>query len=233
MTSVNKGLQELHRNLVAIEEFENELARGPKRIAASEKKLGAKDSEIAIQKELITNLRKSADQKTLQLKSNEARMIGLKVKLNEAKSNREYNIIKGQIDADTMANSVFEDEILEALETIDTANSRLQELKEELADAIEKKQSIEATVAKNRPGLESSLAAAQESLLVAESIMPGKHKEQYRRMMTAHGAGALFPVDDGYCSNCYGMLSPQEKVQLNTEQVIFCRACGRIMFHPA
>lgn len=233
MTSVTQGLQELHSNLVAIEEFEGELARGPKRIAAAEKKISTRESEIEAQKLVITDLRKSADQKTLQLKSNEARIVDLKVKLNEAKSNREYDIIKGQMDADAMANSVLEDEILEALESVDAADAQLQSLKKDLEEATQKKKSIEDDVAKARPGLEANLAAARESLKAAEAIMPAKHKEQYRRLVSAHGAGALSPIDDGCCTNCYGMLSPQERVQLNTEQVIFCRACGRIMFNPA
>ena len=70
-------------------------------------------------KEKLLELRKSADGKSLQLKSNEAKNLDLTAKLNAASSNKEYEIISSQIEADKMANSVLEDEILEALDKVD------------------------------------------------------------------------------------------------------------------
>lgn len=233
MTSVTQGLQELHSILLAIQDFETELQRGPRRIVASDKKVATKTADIEAQKLVITDLRKSSDQKTLQLKTNEARIIDLKVKLNVAKSNREYEIITGQMEADAMANSVLEDEILEGLEKVDQANERLQELKKELEEAIAKRKTVEKSIADALPGIESELAAARESLKDAEAVVPAKHKGQYNRLINTHGAASLASVDDGCCTNCYGMLAPQEKVLLNTHQVIFCRACGRIMYNAA
>ena len=233
MASVTQGLQELHSILLAIQEFETELARGPKRIAAAEKAVVKKTEEIDAHKQVIMDMRKASDQKSLQLKTNEARIVDLKVKLNEAKSNREYDIITGQMDADAMANSVLEDEILEGLEKVDEAEARLTELKKELEEAIERRKTVEAAVKNSKAGLESELVATKDSLKAAESVIPAKHKGQYDRLINTHGAASLAPVVDGCCTNCYGMLAPQEKVQLNTHQVIFCRGCGRIIFNAA
>ena len=97
----------------------------PRKIAAQEKLLSQKQAERDTLKESLTELRKAADGKSLQLKSNEAKIQDLQGKLNAAASNKEYQIISSQIAADNMANSVLEDEILEALEKVD---KRLQDI---------------------------------------------------------------------------------------------------------
>lgn len=231
MVTVTEGLQNLHRILVEIEDIQSELDRGPKRIAAAARKIGENEVKIDEQKALITDMRKAADGKSLQLKTNEARIVDLKVKLNEAKSNREYQIITGQMEADSMANSVLEDEILEALEKVDVADGVLTELKQGLTAAQERLKDVEKKVAAGIPGLEADMKAALEGRAEAEKIVPAKHRDQYQRMLATHGAATLAPVDEGCCSNCYGTLSAQEKVLLNTHQLIFCQACGRILFN--
>lgn len=232
MTTITEGLQTLHRILLEIEETEGELARGPKRISAAERKIAEKQAEIDAQKELITSLRKASDEKSLQLKTNEARIVDFKVKLNEAKSNREYNIIKGQMDADAMANSVLEDEILESLEKVDVAIVRQKEMATELEALTARKKDVEGKVAAKQDGLESALAESKAALAEAEKIIPSKYLEQYRRLQVAYGAATLAPIDEGCCSNCNGTISAQVKVQLNTHQVIYCQGCGRIMYNP-
>ena len=80
----------------------------------------------------------AADQKQLQLKAGEEKIKDLKRKLNAAASNREYQILKEQIAADEMANSVLEDEILEALEKIDQFQAKIAEAEAALAAARQK-----------------------------------------------------------------------------------------------
>lgn len=73
-----------------------------------------------------------SDQKQLLLKSGEDKIENLRVKLNAAASNREYQALKDQIAADQMAGSVLADEILEAMEKIDELAAQLAEQQQKI-----------------------------------------------------------------------------------------------------
>ena len=93
-------LPEMHQLHQKLEAVRNQLDRGPRKIAAQEKLLSQKQAERDTLKESLTELRKAADGKSLQLKSNEAKIQDLQGKLNAAASNKEYQIISSQIAAE-------------------------------------------------------------------------------------------------------------------------------------
>ena len=95
---------------------QEEMERGPRQLKARQQAIAQKLADLETQRQKHKALRMSADQRSLQLKSNETKIGDLKVKLNQAASNREFDIIRAQMEADTVANSVLEDEILDALE---------------------------------------------------------------------------------------------------------------------
>ena len=78
-------------------------------------------------KQKLKDQRGASDRKSLDLKTNEAKIADLQTKLNTSTNNREYDIIRGQIDADSSANSVLEDEILESLEKVDLCQTDIRE----------------------------------------------------------------------------------------------------------
>ena len=83
-------------------------------------------------------MRVATDQKQLQLKSDEQKIKDHRAKLNAAASNREYQILKEQIAADEMTNSVLEDEIIEAMEKVDQLQATIAEAEAALAAARQK-----------------------------------------------------------------------------------------------
>ena len=129
------GLAELHRLLLDSKEVQEQIERGPRQLKVRQQTISQKQAELDAQRQKHKTLRMSADQRSLQLKSNETKIADLKVKLNQAASNREFDIIRAQIEADTVANSVLEDEILDALEKVDAAQIDIKRLEEELARA--------------------------------------------------------------------------------------------------
>ena len=230
MNPTTEGLRKLYRLQGALQEVADKLTNGPRRIAAAEKKCAAKNEEHAAQKEAITELRKAADGKSLQLKSNEAKIVDLKAKLNMASSNKEYDIIKSQIDADEMANSVLEDEILDALEKVDAATQKLESIQDEQKALDAKMKEVEGKVREAEAGLNAEAESLRTQIAEAEKVIPEQMQSHYDRLVKAHASTALAPVDSNSCLQCFNVISPQERVQLNVGKVILCRICGRIMF---
>jgi uncharacterized protein len=230
MSTASAGLKHLHQLHIQLRTVQEKLERGPKQIQARRQFTERKQAELAARKEHLTNMKKSADSAGLQLRSNESKIADLRAKLNAASSNREFDIIKAQIEADTMANSVLEDEILEALEKVDETQQAVKGLEGEVAAAQQEEQRIAAEVAAAEPGLKQDAARLEESLRAAERELPGEVAQVYKRLVLAHGANALAPVENGVCGACHVGLAPQSRVDVNTGKILFCRSCGRLLY---
>ena len=110
---------EIHRLHQQLREVQEQMERGPRQLKLRQQATLQKQAELEAQKQKYKALRVAVDQRSLQLKSNETKIGDLRSKLNQASSNREFDIIRAQMEADTVANSVLEDEILDSLWGVD------------------------------------------------------------------------------------------------------------------
>ncbi|NNJ24409.1 zinc ribbon domain-containing protein [Alienimonas chondri] len=230
MTETAAGLSRLHSVHRDIARVREALARGPRQVRARRKAVQNKEADIAAMREKLVALKKSGDAKNLQLRTNEEKILGLKAKLNQASTNEVFAALRKEIDADTASNAVLEDEILETLDRVDAFSKEIQaaladrDKRSEDADALEKK------VAEEKAGLEEDLVALEKRLQQSESIIPSSLQVDYRRLVEHHGANAMAPVEDRVCTSCQTTVSPQQKVQLNMGEFVFCRSCGRLLY---
>ena len=228
--TADNGLAELHALHLASREVQDQIERGPRQLKARQQITLQKQADLEVQKQKHKALRVLADQKSLQLKSNEAKIGDLKVKLNQASSNREFDIIRAQIEADMVANSVLEDEILDSLEKVDAAHIAIKKLEEEVAHAKADEARVAGEISAAQPGLQSRLAELQKAIASAEARLPENVVVPYRRLVQAYGAGALASVDATICSSCYVSLPAQMVMQLRAGEVMFCKTCGRLLY---
>ena len=166
MSTPGGFLPELHQLHQQLQQVRERLDKGPKRVRAQENLLAQKTTERDELKEKLIELRKSADGKSLQLKTNESKIQDLKGKLNAASTNKEFEIINTQIQADQMANSVLEDEILEALENVDRCQQQIQKAEAAIEAQQQKVAETKAEVERDKEPLEAE--AATLSTAVAE-----------------------------------------------------------------
>ncbi len=226
----DNGLTELHRLLLALQEVQEQIDRGPRQLKVRQQTVVQKQSDLEAQKQKHKALRINADQKSLQLKSNEVKIGDLKGKLNQAQSNREFDIIRTQMEADTVANSVLEDEILESLEKVDAAHLAIKKLEEEVAHAKAEETRVAAEIAAAQPGYQARQAELNAAITAAEAKLPEDIRTSYGRLVQAYGAAALAHVDGNTCTSCYVSLPPQMVVQVRTGQIMFCKTCGRLLY---
>ena len=230
MTTAASGLRELHQLHVEHTGVLEQLEVGPRRVRANEALTAKKQGEADAEQTAVTDLRKASDERTLQLKTNETRLIDLRSKLNAASSNKEFDIIKGQIDADLAANAVLEDEILELYERVDVAQTRMSEIDAERDAAQSQHQQVVAEVAAAEPGLNQDREKLEQAISEAESILSHEVAERYQRLVKAHGPGAMAEVVEGSCTSCSIRLSQQLVVELALGQIVSCNNCGRLLY---
>ena len=229
MTPPGAGLKEIHDLRLRLQDVTDEIERGPRQIAARQQLLEKKKAEVESRRAKLKLLKVAADQKNLQLKTNEAKIHDLQGKLNAAASNREFDALRTQIAADKMANSVLEDEILEALEGCDTAQREIKELEQEVANVDAELGKFVASVKQKAPDLKVQAETLQTKVADFEKLLPSAIVPQYRRLVQSYGARALSPVHGTACGECFVGQRQQTIVELRSGKFIFC-TCGRLMY---
>ncbi|MCA9066445.1 MAG: hypothetical protein KDA96_25430 [Planctomycetaceae bacterium] len=231
-SELSVGLSHLQQLLAALETAEGKLTEGPRRVSLGERQVAAAEKAIEQQKDEITACRKRADDLNLRLKTKEAELLKLTGLLNQAKSNKEYDIVKGQIAAAQTAKGEIEDEALVAFEQTDAAQSALNDLRKALEQKKKELSELQKSVDAERPGLEAAVSELQGKITEAEKIIPdGDARVTWKRIRTAHGASALSAMDDGFCSNCSSRVTTQDSVRINMGDFLLCRECGRLLFN--
>jgi predicted nucleic acid-binding Zn-ribbon protein len=208
------------------------LQRGPKQIRAVEANVKHHEDLLAKAKEESKSLRMAVDQKQLQLKTHEGKIKELRVKLNGASSNREYQALLDQIAADEMSKSVLEDEILEAMETSDAFNRNIAEAEAALAAAQQKSKEIHATVAEQQPIIQADIGRVEAELYQNESTLPDDIRDLYKRIVRQKGEDALAVVENQFCGGCNQQIQLNVLNQVMLGQPVFCKSCGRLLYLP-
>ncbi|MEZ6124229.1 MAG: hypothetical protein R3C49_13790 [Planctomycetaceae bacterium] len=223
--------RQLHEFLQQLDDAQRLLAHGPKRIAAGEAKIAAAEQACAAQKDEIQRLKKAADASSLNLKSREAEVSKQMLRLNDAKTNKEYEIVQGQIAAARKAKEALEDEVLGMLTDVDSATAKLKQLQTELENAKQNLVTIKADVQQKEPGLKADAERLETEIKAAESVIPGgEPRSTYKRLKGAMSSSALAPLEETYCSECNTEATPQDVVRMNMAEFVLCRACGRILY---
>ncbi len=232
MSVTAAALRELHRIHQRLADLRDRLERGPKQVRAREAAVAQLDARLTEARDKAKQTQMSVDRKQLDLKAGEQKVLDLRVKLNQANSNREYQAFLEQIAAAEMAGSVLSDEILEAMERVDQLHVAVKEAEAQLAagkQELEKnKQAIEAAVATTR----ADLVQLESDLVTAEQALPADVKVDYQRVVRSKGADSLSSVDDGVCTGCGQQITLNMQNELSLSKLVFCKSCGRLLYLP-
>jgi uncharacterized protein len=224
-----RTLHRIHRQLADLNE---RLDRGPKQVRANDTNVKRREEDLHTLRDSLKEMRKAIDLKQLQLKANEDKIKDLKRKLNAAASNREYQILKEQIAADEMANSVLEDEIIEAMEKVDQFHPQIGEAEQGLAAAQQKAAQVHSEVDEQRPLLQADVQRLEGELKEAESVLPPLVKDVYERSVRQRGEDALAVIEDGSCGGCHQQVPLNVQAEVRLLHPMFCRSCGRLLYLP-
>ena len=230
MPSIGAQLQHLHQLLTQLRDIEDELARGPRQIKARQSRVEAAQATAGEKEQELKDARAEVDKKNLELRVKETHLIDLQAKLNAAASNREYDIIRGQMEADRAAKAVLEDEILEWLDRVDAGQKEVAEAKQHISDLEQDVRKFANEFEQKSVTLHGQLEGLRAQIAEAETAVPGEIKGQYRRLVEAHGADALASEEKGICTHCFVSLTTQSRVMLNSGKLMFCSSCGRLLY---
>ena len=230
MTATADILRTLHRIHRQLSDLRERLNRGPRKVKAHRAGVAQLESQLAETREKSTAARMASDNKQLQLKTGESKIVDLRTKLNVCSSNREYQALLEQIAADEMTNSVLEDEILEGLEKIELLQVSVSDAQAAVAKGRDELAKNEAKVRDESAQIHSEIARLETELTESETQLPSDFLTDYRRVVQKKGEEAMAAVEDGHCVGCYQKITPNMQSHLMMAQVVCCTACGRMLY---
>ena len=225
-------VRRLHEILLQVADIRGQIERGPKQMKVAEAKAQQARDSVAACKDQIKKNRMEADRKQLQQRQYESKLYEWQGKLNGATNNREYQAIKDQIAADTLANSVLSDEIFEILESIDSLQSKLVGLEGELKTIEEDSTKVLARIQERIGVLQGELVRFEGDLKKAEADLPEDFAAIYHPLVKTRAEEAFAPLDDRSCGGCNTGLPPRVVDQLRQGHPVPCSSCGRWLYRP-
>ena len=192
-------LRTLHRIHKQLSDLRERRDRGPRQIHAHEVGVKKREEELAKVREELKMMRKNTDAKQLQMKTNEQKIKDLGTKLNMAASNKEYQILKDQIAADKMANSVLEDEIIEMMDQTDAFGPKIAEAENILKVTQAKLASSKKEVDDQAALILGDIDRLEGELKQTEGELPEEIRVTYQRLARGMGEDAAprLPVVEG------------------------------------
>ena len=232
MSVTAAALRELHRIHQQLAELRDRLERGPKQVRAREANVAQLEARLAEARDKTKQTQLAVDRKQLDLKSGEQKVVDLRVKLNQANSNREYQSFLEQIAAAEMAGSVLSDEILEGMEKVDQLSAAAKDAEKNLATGKQEMEKTRHAVEDSAASIRADVTRLESELVAAEQSLPTDMKADYQRIVRSKGADSLSSVDDGVCTGCGQQITLNMQNELNLSKLVFCKSCGRLLYLP-
>ncbi|MCA9101256.1 MAG: phospholipase [Pirellulales bacterium] len=232
MSQIVETLRTLHRIHRQLADLRERMEKGPRQLAAREANISKLSVAADAVSEQAKATRMQVDQKELQLKSSEAKIVELRGKLNTAASNREYQALLEQIAGNEMTNSVLADEILELFERVDGTKATVATAAERLQQAKDELEKSRAAVAEAQQNIERDITRLQGELQETEKLLPSDVMEMYTRTTSSKGDDAMAQVDGVTCTGCFQQITPNRYNDLVLGRVVLCQTCGRLLYLP-
>jgi uncharacterized protein len=228
--SLAAALHELHHILQQVAQIRERIARCPKQLLAAETVFKKLETDVLQIKEINKQAKIACDDKQLQLKQREARMLDLRSKLHQAESNQVYQLVKDQIAADQQANSVLADEILEALEKLEEYQIQIQTANANVVKGREELEKTKQRITLQLQQFETELAGWTAKLTAAEDCLPEDFRIEYNRVVKTRAEESLASVDGDNCSGCCQTLTPQTLNEIHLGKPVLCKSCARLLY---
>lgn len=224
--------REIHRLRRHAKDLQADIERGPRQLQLQKKKITLAEDGLKQAQEEITRLKLANRERETTVKATNTLVEKHQRQLNEATSRKEYDALKTEIASEQGKVQKLEDEILQAMMTIDEKAAQLPEfentIKQAKADFAAFESTNEIRLGERKQMLETTLQQLKEvEANLSEDVRP-----QYQRLVASMGADAMARVEGISCTTCYVGLTAQNMNELRMGMLVVCKSCGRFLYLP-
>lgn len=229
MANLLETLREIQQTRLELSDVKEQIKRMPLQLRAKQNEVDKLKAAIAAEKEIAKKMRVEADSRELTLKQAESRIKDLKGKLNQAESNKEYQVIQDEIKRISGENDVLQDEILERITQEEEKRAEIKVSEGQLAE-------VEADFAKFKEVVDyrTDKIKTQQEILTKKlaELEPqlGDVFGDYQRITAVKGDHGIAECVNGSCQNCFREQPPQIWQELLVGRPVKCPSCGALLF---
>lgn len=222
----------LHVKLRLFYDCSEQTARAPKQVEFAKQREEQYRQKLEATTQQLQDLRRKAKEKQNDLGTREAQVKKMQVQRDGAANNKEYALLGDNIQATIAANEVLGVELFELLEQVDVMVQQEKTAADVLGKAVlETKTTTEQTASAIKK-LEQELARLESELAELFAKIPAELRTELQRKRPALREKTVTPLDDGACSSCWQMITPQMRSALSMKHPILCPGCGALLFMP-
>jgi predicted nucleic acid-binding Zn-ribbon protein len=181
---------------------------------------------------LITELNKKYRAYESDIQSNVGKIGKSQEKLRAVKTNKEYQSSLKEIDDIKAINSKLEDEMLEFLEQIETAEQSLNENKQQYSRIVDELEDEKKALIQAAEQGEKELAGLRSDRDAVVAALGTGLMDIYEYQLTKQGDGiAIVDVKTEVCQGCNMNIPPQMYNELQRDiSLKYCPSCERIIY---
>jgi len=206
----------------------------PEKMAEIERPVQEARDKVLATQEALDCLEKERREKDLALKVIEDKILKLKGRLTELKTNKEYHAHLQEIAAANRERSETEDRLLMAMEEADLLKKDLAEDRSALEEQEAQFAKMEADLKAHADQARSMAKKIEDEWLALSQKIPASLLSSYRRLFSNLKGLAVVPVKGYTCTGCHFNLPPQLIAEVKKgEKIHNCNYCHRILYFQA
>ena len=227
-------LAEIHHIQRQLSDLNSRQQRGPKMIQVQKdaaERIRARLEQAKAEHRLLAQAAKFKEE---QLAQSEAALNRRKSQMQEAKTNKEFQALKLQVEVDEAANETLADEALEAMEKAEKFAPNIISIDHDLQSANEMLAKTQTMIAEESPTIEADIVRCSARLKEAEKILPKEFREIYLRLAKSMGGEQSLAqiYDQNFCGGCRQSIPINFIAQVLHGKPVTCKSCGRLLYIP-
>jgi uncharacterized protein len=231
---MNKNIQimiEMQRYWDNVLHLKNDIARNEKSILQWKKLVDDKSEEMSQQEVKIKELKVSAKEKEIDLSGKDEQIGKLEKKKDILKNEKELTALDHELSKVNSDKDLLENDLIELFDNIEQSETRLSELKSELA-GMERQTEIDIK------GLKEQIVSFQKSVDENQKKFDGSTdqlsvevKSKFLKLTKSHNGKAIAAIEVEICSACNFQV-PFNIIQDVTKanNIVSCTNCGRFLY---
>lgn len=203
----------------------------PEEIAKLEEAFSVFEAGLEEDRKKFEDTQQAHREKDEKLKKGQESFKKTKERLNEVKTNKEYQAVLKEIEAFEQKNSEAEDQIIALLEAVDKAKAEFKIKEKEMESYQQRYGEAKKKMEAELHSLGDLLQTCRRKSEKLRGKIPAELLKKYEAIKTLHNTLAVVAVWKEVCGGCYMNIPPQLYIELQrSTELHTCPNCNRIIY---
>ncbi len=223
-------LRECHRLRRHLRDLKEEIERGPRVLKAQQARLATEEQEHKDAYETIKRLKLRQKEDEGSLKVVEANLDKLGTKAMTVTTMKEMEAVKHETEQANAKKGLLEDAILGAMTEIEERTANLPNVEKKWKDAQAEFAQYQVDAKERMERMLEDRTLSESELARREAELPNDMRDQYERLIKAHGPDGLAGVKGTVCGQCRSVIGESRFFELEAGKFVLCPVCGRGLY---